>query len=75
LAVGVPNDGGRLCTFDAYGPDSVYLRIEVRDDAGNLGAFSTTTPIPVEKRPTQMHFAGAKREGSAGAPKWYHVLR
>lgn len=76
LAVGVANDGGRVCRFDPQGPDAVYLRIEVRDEAGNLGAFSTTAPIPVEKRQIQMHFAGATRDGEAAkAPKWFHVLR
>lgn len=76
LALGVPNDGGHVCRFDQQAPDSVYLRIEVRDEAGNLGAFSTKTSIPVEKRQVNMRFAGAEpSEKPKNGPKWFHVLR
>ena len=72
----MPNDGGTLCNFDPQGPDNAYLRIEVRDDAGNLGTFTTSAPIPVEKRPITFHLAGAQSaEGKKPGPKWYHVLR
>jgi len=76
LAIGVPNDGGRVCKFDAQSPDSVFLRIEVRDEAGNLGAHSTTMPIPVEKRQVMVRLAGATQDDPKHAgPKWFHVLR
>lgn len=76
LALGVPNDGGRLCSFDQQAPDNVYLRLEVRDEAGNLGAFSTTTPIPIEKRQVNFRAAGqGQQPRTTAAPKWFHVLR
>jgi hypothetical protein len=76
LALGVANDGSRVCEFDAQGPNSAYLRIEVRDEAGNLGAFSTTTPIPIEKNQMQIRVAGATGgEQPKSTPKWFHVLR
>jgi hypothetical protein len=76
LATGVPNDGGFVCSFDPQGPDNAFLRIEVRDEAGNLGTFTTTAPIPIEKKPVTFHFAGAQNtEGKKAGPKWFHVLR
>jgi hypothetical protein len=76
LAIGVPNDGGRVCRFDLQSPDKVFLRIEVRDEAGNLGAFSTTTSIPIEKRQVNFRTAGGGNEPRTNAaPKWFHVLR
>jgi hypothetical protein len=76
LAAGVPNDGGFTCNFDPQGPDNAYLRIEVRDEAGNLGTFTTSAPIPIEKRPVTFHFAGAQSgDAKKPGPKWYHVLR
>lgn len=76
LALGISNDGGRTCEFDPAGPNAVYLRIEVRDEAGNLGAYSTTMPLPVDKRDMSVNMIGMnKNRGLHAAPKWYHVLR
>lgn len=76
LALGVANDGGRVCDFDPAGPHSVYLRIEVRDEAGNLGEYSTTIPLPVEKRDMSVNVVGMNRgRGLQVPPKWFHVLR
>jgi hypothetical protein len=75
LAIGIPNEGGHLCKFDQQAPDSVYLRIEVRDEAGNLGAQSTQSSIPVEKRQVNVRFVGAENGAPKSAPKWFHVLR
>jgi len=76
LAVGIESSGAHLCEFDPQGPDFVYLKLEVRDDAGNVGSQITTTPIPIEKRRTQISFAGAvKADGQPKAPKWFHVLQ
>jgi hypothetical protein len=76
LAQGIPSSGGHICDFDPQGPDMAYLKIEVRDEAGNVGTFATTTPIPIEKRQVQFSFAGAsKPDGTPPKPKWFHVLR
>jgi hypothetical protein len=29
-------------------PDQVYLRLEARDEAGNVGAFETAAPVPLD---------------------------
>jgi hypothetical protein len=76
LAVGIESTGAHLCEFDPQGPDFAYLKLEVRDDAGNVGSQITTTPIQIEKRRTQISFAGAvKADGQPKAPKWFHVLQ
>jgi hypothetical protein len=76
LAVGIESSGAHVCEFDPAGPDNAYLKIEVRDDAGNVGSHTTTMPIPVEKRRMQVSFTGAtKPDGKPSAPKWYHILQ
>jgi len=76
LAVGIEPTGEHLCEFDPQGPDYAYLKIEVRDDAGNVGSQTTTTSIPIEKRRTQITFAGAvKPDGKPHASKWFHILQ
>lgn len=76
LASGIPSSGSHICDFSPHGPDLAYLKIDVRDEAGNVGTFSTTTPIPIEKQRVQISFAGAvKDEVSTTKPKWFHVLR
>ncbi|MGC3971056.1 MAG: hypothetical protein QM775_28080 [Pirellulales bacterium] len=76
LAQGVAPAGGHVCDFDPQGPDYAFLKIDVRDEAGNVGSFATTTAIPIEKRQVQFSFAGAsKPEETPAKPKWFHVLR
>lgn len=76
LAVGIESSGEHVCEFDPAGPDNAYLKLEVRDDAGNVGTHTTTTPIPIEKRRMQVSFAGAtKADGKPTRPKWYHILQ
>lgn len=76
LAQGIPSSGSHVCEFSPHGPDLAYLKIDVRDEAGNVGTYATTMPIPIEKRQVQFSFAGAvKDNGSTTKPKWFHVLR
>lgn len=76
LAVGIESTGSHVCEFDPTGPDNAYLKLEVRDDAGNVGTHTTTNPIPIEKRRMQVSFTGAtKPEGKPTGPKWYHILQ
>jgi hypothetical protein len=47
IAAGLPNDGRYIWRVDAHVPRQVYLRLEVRDKAGNLGVHQLTEPINV----------------------------
>ena len=48
LAAGLPNTGQYYWTIDPRTPRQLYLRIEVRDEAGNLGVAQTTEPVSLE---------------------------
>lgn len=48
LAAGLPNSGQYLWEFDPRSPRSIYLRLEVRDDAGNVTVDQLRDPIQVE---------------------------
>jgi hypothetical protein len=48
LAAGLPNTGQYFWTVDPRTPRQLYLRIEVRDEAGNLAIDQTLEPIGLE---------------------------
>jgi hypothetical protein len=48
IAAGLANTGQYLWQFDPRSPKSLYLRLEVRDDAGNIAVDQLTDPIQVE---------------------------
>jgi hypothetical protein len=49
IAAGLENTGQYSWRFDAAAPDRVYLRLEVRDEAGNVGAFEAADSISLER--------------------------
>ena len=48
LAAGLPNSGQYLWEFDPRSPRQIYLRLEVRDEAGNIAIDQLNEPIKVE---------------------------
>jgi hypothetical protein len=48
IATNLENTGHYAWRLDRYLPQRGYLRLEVRDAAGNVGAFQTIDPIPLE---------------------------
>ena len=50
IASGLPNTGRYSWETDASLPESVFLRIEVRDEAGNEGADQSSHPIRIPDR-------------------------
>ena len=48
IAAGLPNSGQYLWSFDPRSPRQIYLRLEVRDEAGNAAIDQLTEPILVE---------------------------
>jgi hypothetical protein len=48
LAAGLPNNGQYLWEFDPRSPRQIFLRLEVRDEAGNIAVDQLTDPIKVE---------------------------
>jgi len=48
IAAGLPNAGQYFWEFDPRSPRLIYLRLEARDDAGNIGIDQLAQPIKVE---------------------------
>ena len=48
IAAGLPNSGQYLWEYDPRSPRLLYLRLEVRDEAGNLAIDQLSEPIRVE---------------------------
>lgn len=48
IAAGLPNTGQYFWKFDPRSPRQFYLKLEVRDDAGNVAADQLADPIKVE---------------------------
>ena len=48
IAAGLPNSGQYYWDFDPRSPRLIYLRLEVRDEAGNVAVDQLTEPIQVE---------------------------
>jgi hypothetical protein len=48
IAAGLPNTGQYFWAYDPRSPRQIYLRLEVRDDAGNIAIDQLTEPIKVE---------------------------
>lgn len=48
IAAGLPNTGQYFWRFDPRSPRQIYLKLEVRDEAGNIAADQLAEPINVE---------------------------
>ncbi|MBC7852507.1 MAG: hypothetical protein IAF94_03640 [Pirellulaceae bacterium] len=48
IAAGLPNTGQYFWRFDPRSPRQIYLKLEVRDEAGNVAADQLAEPINVE---------------------------
>jgi hypothetical protein len=48
IAAGLPNTGQYFWKFDPRSPRQIYLKLEVRDEAGNVAADQLADPINVE---------------------------
>ena len=49
IAAGLDNTGQYGWRPDARVPDRIYLRIEARDQAGNVGTFDAPQPISIDR--------------------------
>jgi hypothetical protein len=48
IAAGLPNSGQYFWEYDPRSPRQIYLRLEVRDEAGNVAIDQLTEPIRIE---------------------------
>jgi hypothetical protein len=49
IAAGLENSGQYTWRPDSRVPDRIYLRIEARDEAGNIGTFDLPQPVAIDR--------------------------
>ncbi len=78
IAAGLENSGAYVWRLDNRVPDRVYLRLEVRDEAGNVQSFEAADPVsldPVRPRGVIRGVRPVTDTPSARGPQWYYNLR
>ena len=55
IAAGLENTGAYAWRFDNRVPDRIFVRLEVRDEAGNIGVFETPDPVALDPGRPQGH--------------------
>ena len=65
FASGLPNNGQYVWRVDRRVPDRVYLRLEIRDEAGNVQAVDSGEPLALDRVRPQGHLRGV-RPGAGG---------
>jgi hypothetical protein len=60
IAAGLDNNGQFAWRPDSRIPDQVFLRIEARDEAGNVGAFETPQSITLDRKRPEGKIRGVR---------------
>lgn len=60
IAAGLENSGSYTWRLDNRIPERVYLRLEARDEAGNVGAYETPEPVRIERQRPQGRIIGVR---------------
>jgi hypothetical protein len=60
IAAGVENAGSYRWRIEKRVPDQVHLRLEVRDEAGNVGTYETAQPIALDRHRPEAHIRGVR---------------
>ena len=68
IASGLENTGSFVWRLDNHVPEQIYLRLEVRDEAGNVGADETRTPVLIDRQRPQGRIRGVRPTTSAELP-------
>ena len=79
IALDLPNNGEYVWHPDPGTPPAVYMRLEVRDLAGNVSAIDSATAIPLAPTRPRVKIRDARpaaSDPSATAPQvWYEFRR
>ena len=68
IASGLENTGSFVWRLDNHAPDQVFVRFEVRDEAGNVGTDETRTPVLIDRQRPQGRIRGVRPVTSAASP-------
>lgn len=63
IASGLENTGTYRWRLDGRAPERVYLRLEVRDEAGNVGIFETAEPVSLDRHRPEGRIRGVRPLG------------
>src|SRR6185437_1415340 len=66
FASGLENTGSYTWRLDNRVPEQLYLRIEARDQAGNLGIYETPEPITLDRQRPQGRLRSVRPVERAG---------
>ena len=76
IAAGLDNTGGYNWRFDGRVPDPIFLRLEARDEAGNVGQFETPDPISLDPNRPHGRIRNVRPEpDEASNVQIYHFYR
>jgi hypothetical protein len=68
IAQAIPNTGHFLWEYDPRSPRQIYLRLEARDDAGNVAIDQLTEPIKVDGLEPKAQIRGFSPAAPTGSP-------
>jgi hypothetical protein len=60
IASGLENSGSYTWRLDNHVPQQVYVRLDVRDEAGNVGTDETQTPVLIDRQRPQGRIRGVR---------------
>jgi hypothetical protein len=63
IAAGLDNSGQYAWRPDSRAPDKIYLRIEARDEAGNVGSFEANQPVMLDRIRPEGHIRAVRPTG------------
>ena len=76
IAAGLDNAGLYNWRFDNRVPDRIFLRLEVRDEAGNVGEFQTAEPISLAANRAQLRIRSVRPiDGESARGSVYRFYR
>jgi hypothetical protein len=63
IASGLENTGSYTWRLDSRVPDQIFLRLEARDEAGNVGIFESAEPISLDRQRPKGHIRAVRPVG------------
>jgi hypothetical protein len=67
IAAGLDNTGGYAWRFDNRVPDRIFVRLDVRDEAGNVGQFQIAEPISLAGNRPEGHLRSVRPSDDAAS--------
>ena len=63
IASGLENSGSYQWRLDNSAQERIYVRLEVRDEAGNVGSYETPDPVSLDRQRPQGRIRGVRPVG------------